>query len=177
MEKFNSVDLLYRSFRSMAVEGESTVLGPAHAPNRSIRLNRPNSFKWKLGFRQVLPVVPRAGREQTVRKCIINSHLWHHFHQFQLVTNMRAARDDTYREVSEWLLRSGTGDEAHDANDHVTLPDKIMTESLQEMINFVYPPTQPGDADLMQDPTYMSERCCLTPLNENSHEINDLILR
>ena len=52
-----------------------------------------------------------------------------------------------------------------------------MTESLQEMINFVYPPTQPGDADLMQDPTYMSERCCLTPLNENSHEINDLILR
>ena len=128
-------------------------------------------------FRQVLPVVPRAGREQTVRQCIINSYLWHHFHQFQLVTNMRAARDDTYREFSEWLLRIGTGDEAHDANDHVTLPDEIMTESLQEMINFVYPPTQPGDADLMQDPTYMSERCCLTPLNENSHEINDLILR
>ena len=127
-------------------------------------------------FRQVLPVVPRAGREQTVRQCIINSHLWHHFHQFQLVTNMRAARDDTYREFSEWLLRIGTGDEAHDANDYVTLPDEIMTESLQEMINFVYPPTQPGDADLMQDPTYMSERCCLTPLNENSHEINDLIL-
>ena len=37
-------------------------------------------------FRQVLPVVPRAGREQTVHQCIINSHLWHHFHQFQLVT-------------------------------------------------------------------------------------------
>ena len=128
-------------------------------------------------FRQVLPVVPRAGREQTVRQCIINSYLWHHFHQFQLVTNMRAARDDTYREFSEWLLRIGTGDEAHNANDHVTLPDETMTESLQEMINFVYPPTQPGDADLMQDPTYMSERCCLTPLNENSHEINDLILR
>ena len=128
-------------------------------------------------FRQVLPVVPRAGREQTVHQCIINSYLWHHFHQFQLVTNMRAARDDTYREFSEWLLRIGTGDEARDANDHVTLPDEIITESLQEMINFVYPPTQPGDADLMQDPTYMSERCCLTPLNENSHEINDLILR
>ena len=51
-----------------------------------------------------------------------------------------------------------------------------MTESLQEMISFVYPPTQPGDADCIQDPTYMSEHCCLTPLNENSHEINDLTL-
>ena len=51
MEKFNSVELLYRSIRSMAVEGESTVLGTAHAPNRSIRSNRPNSFKWKLGFK------------------------------------------------------------------------------------------------------------------------------
>ena len=29
----------------------------------------------------------------------------------------------------------------------------------------------------MQDPSYMSERCCLTPLNENSHHINDLILQ
>ena len=48
-------------------------------------------------FRQVLPVVPRAGREEIVQHCIKTSHLWHHFHQFQLVTNMRAARDQTYR--------------------------------------------------------------------------------
>ena len=127
-------------------------------------------------FRQVLPVVPRAGREQTVRQCIINSHLWHHFHQFKVVTNMRAAQDQTYTQFSEWLLRIGTGEEPHDANDQVTLPREIMTDSRDEMINFVYPPTQPGHADLMQDPVYMSERCCLTPLNENSHEINDLIL-
>ena len=52
MEKFNSVELLYRSSRSMAVEGESTFLGTAHAPNRSIRSNRPNSFTWKLGFKR-----------------------------------------------------------------------------------------------------------------------------
>ena len=37
----------------MAVEGESTCLGTAHAPNRSIRSNRPNSFKWKLCLRLV----------------------------------------------------------------------------------------------------------------------------
>ena len=143
------------------------------------QVNRPFGGKFIfLGgdFRQVLPVVPRAGREQTVRQCIINSHLWHHFHQFKLVTNMRAAQDQTYTQFSEWLLRIGTGEEPHDANDQVTLPREIMTDSREEMINFVYPPTQPGNADVMQDPVYMSERCCLTPLNENSHEINDLIL-
>ena len=65
-------------------------------------------------FRQVLPIVLRAGRGETVQQCIINSPLWHHFQQFQLVTNMRAVQDHTYREFSEWLLRIGTGDESHD---------------------------------------------------------------
>ena len=29
----------------------------------------------------------------------------------------------------------------------------------------------------MQDHGYMSDRCCLTPLNEESHNINDQILQ
>ena len=52
MEKFNSFELLCRSNRSTAVEGESTLLETAHAPNRSIRSNRLNSFKWKPGLRR-----------------------------------------------------------------------------------------------------------------------------
>uniref|UniRef100_UPI00358E4B35 ATP-dependent DNA helicase PIF1-like n=1 Tax=Myxine glutinosa TaxID=7769 RepID=UPI00358E4B35 len=127
-------------------------------------------------FRQVLPVLPREGRQATVRQCIRNSHLWHHFQQFRTVINMRAVRDETYRRFSEWLLRIGTGDEPHDDNNQVTLPQEIMCETLQDMLNFVYPPT-PGAPNLMQDPVYMSERCCLTPLNEDSHQINDLILQ
>ena len=112
-------------------------------------------------LRQVLPVIPRASREQSVQQCIVHSHLWHHFQQFQLVTNMRAVQDHTYRQFSEWLLRIGTGDEAHDENDQITLPQEIMAGSLQDMISSVYPPVQPGDQNLMQDPAYMSERCCL----------------
>ena len=144
------------------------------------QINKPFGGKFMfLGgdFRQVLPVVPRAGREQTVQQCIINSHLWRHFHQFRLVTNMRAVHDETYRQFSDWLLRIGTGDEPHDHHDQVTLPQEIATESLQDMISFVYPQTQPRHQHLMHDPVYMSERCCLTQLNENSHHINDLILQ
>ena len=61
--------------------------------------------------------------------------------------------------------------------DQVNLPLEVMADSLQNMINFVYPPAQPAYPNLIQDPTYMSERCCLTPQNEDSHEINDLILQ
>ena len=90
---------------------------------------------------------------------------------------MRAIHDETYRQFSDWLLRIGTDNEPHDDHDQVTLPENIVTDSLQGMVNFVYPPTQPGNEHFMQDPVYMSERCCLTPLNENSHHINDLILQ
>ena len=128
-------------------------------------------------FRQVLTVVLRAGRGETAQQCIIKSPLWHHFHQFQLVTNMRAVQDHTYRGLSDWLLRIATGNEAHDGEDQVALPQEIIADSLQDTINFVYPPAHHGDPSLMQDPTYMSEHCCLTPLNEDSHEINDLVLQ
>ena len=128
-------------------------------------------------FRQVLPVVPRAGREQTVQQCIIKSHLWHYFHRFQVATNMRAIQDEKYKQFSDWLLRIGTGDEPYDDLDQVTLPQNIVTDSLQDMINFVYPPIQPGNQHVMRDPFYMSQRCCLAPLNENSHHITYLILQ
>ena len=104
------------------------------------QVNRPFGGKFMfLGgdVRQDLPVVPRTGREQTVRQCIINSHLWHHLHQFRLVTNMRAAQDQTYTQFSEWLLSIGTCEEPHDANDQITLPRNITTESRDEMIHFV----------------------------------------
>ena len=90
---------------------------------------------------------------------------------------MRAVQDETYRQFSDWLLRIGTGDEPHDHHDPVILPQEIATESLQDMIRFFYPQSQLGHQHLMQDPVYMSDRCCLTPLNENSHHINDLILQ
>ena len=90
---------------------------------------------------------------------------------------MRAIQDETYKQFSDWLLRIGTGDEPYDDLDQVTLPQNIVTDSLQDMINFVYPPIQPGNQHVMRDPFYMSQRCCLTPLNENSHHITYLILQ
>ena len=70
---------------------------------------------------------------------------------------MRVIHDETYRHFSDWLLRIGTVNEPHDEHDLVILPENIVTDSLQDMTNIVYPPTQHGNQDLMQDHLYMSE--------------------
>ena len=72
---------------------------------------------------------------------------------------MRTVQDETYRQFSEWLLRIGTDYEPHDDHDLITPLQEIITESLQDMINFVYPPTLLGHHQLMQNPLYKSERC------------------
>eukprot|EP00794_Sanderia_malayensis_P001764 gene1764-biopygen1612 len=44
-------------------------------------------------------------------------------------------------------------------------------------MNSIYPQAESADAHLLLDPNTMSERCCLTPKNEFSHHINELILQ
>eukprot|EP00795_Rhopilema_esculentum_P011839 gene11839-2373_t len=143
------------------------------------RIDRPFGGKFMfLGgdFRQVLPVVLKAGREGIVQENMKNSPLWPHFRNFQLVRNMRAMQDERYREFSDWLLRIGNGEEPQDENNDITIPDHMLVQSLDEIVDFLYPPPPPGEPDIMGDPVAMAERCCLTPTNEASHDINQLIL-
>eukprot|EP00112_Aurelia_sp_Birch-Aquarium-sp1_P020718 Seg540.7 transcript_id=Seg540.7/GoldUCD/mRNA.D3Y31 product="ATP-dependent DNA helicase PIF1" protein_id=Seg540.7/GoldUCD/D3Y31 len=123
-------------------------------------------------FRQVLPVMQRASREQIVNSSLKKSPLWHLFHQFRLLINMRANQDENYREFADWLLRIGDAREPMDEDEKITLPHQVLLESntLPDLIDFTYPQGPNGD------PVYMSKRCCLTPKNINSHVINDLVL-
>ena len=146
------------------------------------RVDKPFGGKFMLlggDFRQVLPVVPKAGREGIVAGCL-KSHqviaLWTQFVQHRLHTNMRAVQDESYREFSEWLLRLGNKQEPHDSLDNITLPEHICTSSKEEMLDFIYPRPNTQESQLMLDPVAMSDRCCLTPKNEYSHQINDIIL-
>ncbi|XP_065061660.1 ATP-dependent DNA helicase PIF1-like [Rhopilema esculentum] len=143
------------------------------------RIDRPFGGKFMfLGgdFRQVLPVVLKAGRERIVQESMKNSPLWHHFRTFQLITNMRAIQDETYREFSDWLLRIGNGQEPQDQDNQITLSDHMLVQSLDEIVHLLYPPPPPGQPDIMAEPEAIAERCCLTPTNEASHDINQLIL-
>ena len=110
-------------------------------------------------FRQVLPVIQRASREQVVNSSLKKSPLWNLFQQFRLVTNMRANQDENYREFADWLLRIGDGREPIDEDENITLPHQVLLQSndLSDLIDFTYPQGPNGD------PLYMAKRCCLTP--------------
>eukprot|EP00794_Sanderia_malayensis_P021399 gene21399-biopygen17177 len=76
-------------------------------------------------FRQVLPVIKKAGRERVVQECLKSrkgKDLWSHFQQFRLIPNMRTVQDETYQAFSDWLLRIGNGVEPHDYQHQINLP-------------------------------------------------------
>ncbi|KAL5563724.1 hypothetical protein UlMin_033471 [Ulmus minor] len=93
-------------------------------------------------FRQVLPVVPRATKEEVINASLVMSYLWHLFIKIQLFENMRARFDQTF---SNFLLRIGDSEEQIDDDDNITLPNNISipyevdTTSLKKMITTIFP--------------------------------------
>ena len=125
-------------------------------------------------FRQVLPVIRRAGREITVSSSLKRSRLWCHFQQFHLLTNMRATQNEHYARFCQWPLRIGDGTEPFvDEKNSIMLPEEILLQSntLEDLIRHVYP-QGPNN-----DPDYMAKRCCLTPKNDDSCALNHMVLQ
>ncbi len=62
-------------------------------------------------FRQILPVVPKAGREDIVSASLPRSHLWEHVTILRLHINMRimATNSEEQREFAKWVLNVGHG--------------------------------------------------------------------
>jgi hypothetical protein len=63
------------------------------------------------GFRQILPIVPKGGREDIVNASLLQSHLWQHVTILRLHINMRvmAANSEKQREFAKWVLNVGDG--------------------------------------------------------------------
>jgi hypothetical protein len=62
-------------------------------------------------FRQILPVVPKGGREDIVNASLLRSHLWQHVTILHLHINMRvmATNSKEQREFAKWVLNVGDG--------------------------------------------------------------------
>ena len=67
-------------------------------------------------FRQVLPVVPKEGREGTVAASLSKSYLWQECKVYTLLENMRVERDVSTISVEgkvlnfkDWILNVGNG--------------------------------------------------------------------
>ncbi|XP_021721999.1 ATP-dependent DNA helicase PIF2-like [Chenopodium quinoa] len=73
-------------------------------------------------FRQVLPVVPKGTKAQTIDACLVRSTLWRHVQLLHLTQNMRSIQDP---EFAAFLLRVGDGCEPTVDEDMIKLPSSI----------------------------------------------------
>ncbi|CAA0842066.1 Unknown protein [Striga hermonthica] len=93
-------------------------------------------------FRQVLPVIRRGNRKDTIAACITSSDLWPCLEKLRLVENMRARLDPLY---TAFLLRVGNGEEKTFDDELIKIPESLALDdplhesSLDGLINTVYP--------------------------------------
>ena len=59
-------------------------------------------------FRQVLPVISKARKEEIINTSLVMSHLWPLLIKIKLTENMRSRLDPTF---AKYLLRIGDGQE------------------------------------------------------------------
>lgn len=111
-------------------------------------------------FRQVAPVIPNAGENDTVLASIKSSPLWQHFRTFTLTQPMRYGEDE---ELCQFI---GDGWD----RPRVTLPLFGQIGTLEEAANFLYPPEALDDAEVCMKYTFLSPRNALVD------EFNGLML-
>ncbi|XP_042505539.1 ATP-dependent DNA helicase PIF1-like [Macadamia integrifolia] len=126
-------------------------------------------------FRQVLPVVPRATRTETVDASLVMSYLWPKMKKLQLTTNMRAINDSCF---SEFLLRVGNGEELTKSEDLIRIPDEMVIEhqndgkSEDDLINAIFPSLQQH----AHSTEYITQRAILATKNDTVDKLNEKLI-
>jgi len=82
-------------------------------------------------FRQILPVVPKGGREDIVSASLPRSNLWQHVTILRLHINMRvmATNSEEQRKFAKWVLNVGDGNLLAIAEEEGADPDWIKIPS------------------------------------------------
>jgi hypothetical protein len=76
-------------------------------------------------FQQILPIVPKGGREDIISASLPRSHLWQHVIILRFHINMRvmAANSKEQREFAKWVLNVGGGSLLAIAEEEGVIPD------------------------------------------------------
>ncbi|KAK9273825.1 hypothetical protein L1049_018636 [Liquidambar formosana] len=126
-------------------------------------------------FRQVLPVVPKGTRAETVSASLVRSYLWNNIEKLSLTTNIRARVDPNF---SDFLLRVGNGDESTDNDDMIHLPDEVVIKYENDEI-FESNLLQSIFPDLERNATsseYLTTRAILATTNEHVDNLNEKLI-
>ncbi|XP_028801522.1 uncharacterized protein LOC114756750 [Neltuma alba] len=158
-----------------------------------IRRNDPNAIGKPFGgktvvlggdFRQILPVIPRGGREDIVFATINASYLWNESIVFTLTKNMRLTKGhytddvDAVTKFSEWIISVGDGnvDIEPDTEDVITIPRDLLLFPLGNPMDCIIDSTYPSLVDRLGDGSYFRDRAILTATLSVVYELNSYML-
>ncbi|XP_020243523.1 uncharacterized protein LOC109821777 [Asparagus officinalis] len=126
-------------------------------------------------FRQVLPVVPRGTRAETINASLMKSYLWEKMEKLSLTINMRVRTDQVF---GEFLLRVGNGEEPTIDENLILLPHEMVVEydndenSEKNLIDAIFPSLQSNSSSA----EYMTQRAILSTRNEYVDGLNEKLI-
>ncbi|XP_010468434.1 PREDICTED: ATP-dependent DNA helicase PIF2-like [Camelina sativa] len=135
-------------------------------------------------FRQILPVVPEAGRVGTVLTSINSSLLWDSCKVFRLTQNMRLCKAknsqdaDALSTFSKWLLHIGDGkiNEPNNGEVEIEIPEDLLIVAcdnpIQAIVKQIYGPSFATRTDAK----FFCERAILSPRNDDVDKLNQYML-
>ncbi|KAI0503732.1 hypothetical protein KFK09_014671 [Dendrobium nobile] len=129
-------------------------------------------------FRQVLSVVRRASRSETISYSMVKSYLWQEMEVFKLKENMRARTDHLF---SDFILRIGNGDEEESEDGFVHIPNEMVIEYLynedsEDSEDFLICNIFPSLRENFSSSEYIMERSILATKNEFVDKLNQKLI-
>ncbi|KAM3398427.1 hypothetical protein P3S68_001942 [Capsicum galapagoense] len=160
MASRQTIETVYRSFRDILdvakpFSGKVTIFGG--------------------DFCQVLPVISKSTRAETVNASLVKSYLWHRMERIKLTRNIRARIDSSF---SEFLLRIGNGEELTTRDDFVILPKQLVIENNSSstaevtLVDQIFPSLDKNASCAK----YMTEQAILASRNEYVDQLIEMLI-
>ncbi|CAI0444141.1 unnamed protein product [Linum tenue] len=140
-------------------------------------------------FRQTLPVIPDAGREDSVDSSLTRSYLWNFCMVLHLSQNMRLLPNSINEEpffdgmsFAEWTLNVGNGSipgrsfHVNQPADWIEIPTQLLIEPSDDCLSTIAAVVYDAFAENYYSISYLAERSIVTPTNQNVLELNDHML-
>ncbi|RAL49284.1 hypothetical protein DM860_017564 [Cuscuta australis] len=132
-------------------------------------------------FRQILPVIPKGTRQDTVNATINLSYLWEHFTVLRLTENMRlqsmvqAENYNSLVEFAEWIDNIGDGNvgDEKDGCAKIVLPNDIILKYFNDPIEVIVQSTYLDFNIIANDPSYLQHRTIIAPTLDVIDAVND----
>ncbi|XP_057433563.1 uncharacterized protein LOC130726329 [Lotus japonicus] len=135
-------------------------------------------------FRQTLPIVPKASREEIVMATINSSRLWKFCKVLKLTKNMRLGElgsgidIEARKKFSKWVLDVGDGNlgDYNDGECNMEIPKDLLLEVKGDAIASIVNSTYPDFESRALDDKYFTDKAILAPTLEIVDTVNQYVL-